>query len=714
MRRGTWACLSSAPAATAGKSSGIIVLKVLTFRSERNRGQRTGIGNAQMALLEKSYSGTLTRVVAQLIAVVLAVWLGAFWYCSGLRSCPAWPLGPSLVLLFAVLGWWRWRLAVDVAVLNLPLWIMLPLRLGVQNFSLVEIALLAAAFGGAIRVAQTGRFRWYATTLTPYLALMCLVALLSSALFFVRWFEVLDWVFVRVLANQLAGVFSIADGSKYHTLRGVLTLIGGFVFFHVVVARVRDTRDMRHLVQISLLSATLVALFGICQYFTHWNRVDFQPWSQRINSTFPDVNSLASFLVASIFMLAPLLTLEGGRKPRGMAWWVLPALLASFYMAHSRMAFAAALVTLPLYLVFRFGKVHLEKPIVWLYRKRRFLATVYVLVLLLVGSLVMGLDWQFHTDLHWTRTTGPLARALKGRLNIWRSGLYNLAEEPWLGRGIGTYYGHLGWHWEALETPEEWNWNPVLENAHNNFIQFLVETGIVGGGLIVLIVGLVLYQGLRAAAMHRGEERVILVGVFCGAVAFVLTFLTGHPLLIADVNLWFWFVVALLFVPHPSESLEFVEEQTRWWGWRRFLLVVVLLAGAGRWIKDSKPYPPTFYGYGIHDLEFMDTARGRYPFLWLEKRAVCRLYQQHPDLEFCLRNVLGERRPITVTIRVNGRRIDRVRLADARWRVCSYRLPETIHTAIKLEIESDYEWTSSGDRRRLSVQVQSLMDNSMM
>jgi hypothetical protein len=41
-------------------------------------------------------------------------------------------------------------------------------------------------------------------------------------------------------------------------------------------------------------------------------------------------------------------------------------------------------------------------------------------------------------------------------------------------------------------------------------------------------------------------------------------------------------------------------------------------------------------------------------------------------------------------------------------------LPETLHTAIKLEIRSDYEWTPPGERRRLSIQVQSLLDNSLM
>ncbi|KPL07969.1 hypothetical protein AMJ85_09110, partial [candidate division BRC1 bacterium SM23_51] len=531
-----------------------------------------------MALVEKSYSGRGPRVIAFLVALALGLWFGALLSGPEATRHPLWPLAVTYVALFAVLGWWRWRLVVDVVLVNLPLWVILPMRLGLPNFSLAEIALMAAAFGGAIRVAQTGRFRWFASSLTPYLALMGLVALLSSALFFIKWFVVLDSVFLRVLLHWLGRITHIDQGSNYHTLRGALTLIEGFIFFHVVLARVRDTRGVRHLVRLSLLSAVLVALFGICQRFTGWNQVDFGPWANRINSTFPDPNSLASFLVANLIMLVALLTVERGRKQLGLACLLLPIFVVSFLMVRSRSGIGALILVLPLWVVLRAEWLGLEKPVIWLYKKRRFLAIVYVLALLTLGSAFMGLDWVHHTDLEWTRSTGRVAQALKGRLNIWRSGLYNLAESPWFGRGIGTFYVFLGWHWENVGTPADWNWNPFFENAHNNFIQLLVETGIAGGGLFLLIVCLVLYQGMRAVVIHSGEDGAVLGGVLCGLVAFLLTCITGHPLLIVDVNLWFWFAAALLVVPSRAESVEFARALAHRRGFRRFILAVVLVA----------------------------------------------------------------------------------------------------------------------------------------
>ncbi|MCX8038431.1 MAG: O-antigen ligase family protein [Candidatus Sumerlaeia bacterium] len=666
-----------------------------------------------MASVETTYSGPKVRIVAGTIAAVLLLWLGAFAGRHGWLAWPAWWLEAGLITLFAIVGMRRWPLAIDAAIVAMPLCLMLPMRLGVPNYSIAEIALLATALGAALRVARTGQFRWVATPVTAWMVLLGLTALFSAALYFVRWHDVMNLVFARVLLGQLGVVFQLDKNAEFHALRGTLTLLGGLVFFHAVAARVRDFRHVRHLVQLSLFSAVLVALFGIGQYFTNWNRVDFEPWRHRINSTFPDVNSLASFLVANLFFLLPLLTREGW-KPRGMGWWALPLLCVGLWMAHSRIALGAAIVTLPLYFALLSRRFPLEKRVVWLFKKRSFLLLVYVFLLAVLGFAATGLDWLDHTDLEWTRSTGAVAQALKGRLNIWRSALYNLAEEPWLGCGTGMFYTLSFHHREPVVGGGEWNWNPYFENAHNYFIQIFTETGVVGGGLLLGILGLVLYQGLRAVVIHRNGERALLAGVLCGVVAFLLTCLTGHPLVLVDVNLWFWFTAALVFVAHEKESREYVIGQTRWRRAQSLALAAVVLLAAGRLADAYWPYPPKMIGYGLHALEGEDGGGAPCVYQWLEKRAVCRLYQARPDVEFSLRNVLGEQRPISVVIRVNGREIDRFVLGDRRWRLCRYRLPDTVRRMIRLEILSDHEWTLPNDRRRFSIQIQSLAENSWL
>ncbi len=61
------------------------------------------------------------------------------------------------------------------------------------------------------------------------------------------------------------------------------------------------------------------------------------------------------------------------------------------------------------------------------------------------------------------------------RLAHWRAGLLMFASEPWLGVGIGNYSANYGQY--ALPY-----WYDPLGHAHNVFINFLAETGILGLG----------------------------------------------------------------------------------------------------------------------------------------------------------------------------------------------------------------------------------------
>jgi len=660
-------------------------------------------------MIEKQHEGLRARLVAALVATALgALLLAAAWNLS--PKVP-WPLALAFVVLFAGLGARRWRLALDLAILNLPLWLILPMKLGIENFSIVEAALLAAALGGAVRVTWTGRFRWFATPATPYLALFGLAVIVSAGLFFAKYWIVLDPIFLRELLGWIGAVLQIPTGHAFHPLRATLTILEGLVFFHVVVARVQETDAVRRLVRLSVISTALVCVFGVLQHFTEWNRVDFEPWAARINATFPDVNSLASWIAANLFLLLPLLRLENGRRPRGIAWLALPLIAASFFMAHSRMAYGALILALPLCALLHSERLALERPAVLLFKKRRLAATVFLLLVLLLGTIVMGFDYDGHRDLRWTRMSGAVAETLKGRLNIWRSALYNAAESPWLGRGTGTLYAFLPAHWEPSPYPAAVDWNPFWENAHNYFLQILAETGAVGLGLFLLVLGAVGWQGLRALIIHTGE-RPLFAGILCGLVALLLTCVTGHPLLLVEVQLWFWFAAALLFAPAESESPAFHRAQAGRRGFRRLVLGLLLVAAFGGWVEARRPNTPRVASVGMYPAEFMLPAQQAYPVHWLRQKAVFRVYQAHPDLTFCLRNLLGAAQPIEVAIRVNGRMLDRLRLDEARWRVCSYRLPETLHTAVKLEILSDREWTVPHDPRRLAIQIQSLVENT--
>ena len=78
------------------------------------------------------------------------------------------------------------------------------------------------------------------------------------------------------------------------------------------------------------------------------------------------------------------------------------------------------------------------------------------------------------------------------------------------------------------------------ENAHNNFAQIAGELGI--AGLISFVAVLVV------ALWRRGEERSdhdVAMPVLLGLAAFILTWLGGHPLLVAEAAYPFWLTLGV-------------------------------------------------------------------------------------------------------------------------------------------------------------------------
>ena len=105
-------------------------------------------------------------------------------------------------------------------------------------------------------------------------------------------------------------------------------------------------------------------------------------------------------------------------------------------------------------------------------------------------------------------------------------------------------------------------------NAHNYFLQVATELGILG--LIAFVMSL--YTPLRASWNHIrfGRNDRFLAGIFAGIVCFLLTCLTGQPLIIAIVAYPFWIALGLLGAlnnmasqtQHSDKSLPLSSQRT--------------------------------------------------------------------------------------------------------------------------------------------------------
>ncbi len=139
----------------------------------------------------------------------------------------------------------------------------------------------------------------------------------------------------------------------------------------------------------------------------------------------------------------------------------------------------------------------------------------------------------------------PLNRAASAefRLMFLETGLRMSASRPWFGVGVGQYYLN-----SAQFSPPELLEDYPRENAHNNFLQLSAEMGIVGLGTFLWLIGPILWR-----AGTTSTPSWISGGLF-GLVAFLVSCLGNHPLLVPEVAYAFWLTLGLVATASPSAA----------------------------------------------------------------------------------------------------------------------------------------------------------------
>jgi O-antigen ligase len=482
----------------------------------------------------------------------------------------------------------------------------------------------------------------------------------------------------------------------YYPLRVGLTCLEGAVMFWVLstlLVRAGDpNRRVKMAVRGWLWGMTLVSLIAVAQYATganlheYWVRAN--PDLRRSHATLDDPNALASYLVL------------GTGLASGVAW------SATTWRQFAGAAVVAALtVTALVTTVSRAGWVGL-------------MAAVIVCTAMLPGTLVdhgsvvrrlrrvargiglavmaAGLLWTMADLALPDRTTSvpvetpwdaavqtvdprePLDTVLKGRLHLWRAGL-DLAEDHWLlGAGLGNYPRFLS-SYPGSRGPE---------NAHNYFIQVLAEAGTIGlAGLLLLLIAMALAVWPSSAGRNASRAR-LAVGVSMGLLAFVLTWLTGHPLLTLSNQLALAATlavgVAAIGLPtregyHASFADPHAPPTGRGWllhrAWIPSVLLVTFMAAVPRVRTSAEPDSSSSHASGLYGWESgpaIDGAPADVRFRWTRGHAIVREPVQGPVLRVPF--YVPQAHPVTVEAKVGGVDVAPVTFSQTGWHTQSYDL----------------------------------------
>ena len=338
-----------------------------------------------------------------------------------------------------------------------------------------------------------------------------------------------SWLFVPLCAHWInpTALFGIMHCSAW-------------VLMYLLVIQMPFNQDIfwRMTKNILFLLALISALIGLYQhYYLHHMAVGL----------FASRNSNGIFIVlAAVLVLGDLLI---KKQPSFLSNHVIKATLlfifnSALFLSLSRGVLLSYLISIIFLL-----SVNLK------YLNKKYL---YITLTLFLLSLVLFLI-NTHQSLNHRIM---MLHDEQSRLLIWK-GAWNLwLASPWYGIGLFNFK----YYYKAFSLPGD---NSSLEYAHNDYLQLLLETGI-PGALIILLVGLFLcFIGIRYLKNPNPDRatHIAITSLFAILIAFLSHSFVDYNFYLLPMNMLLGVLIAMLILKLgrqyvPRYSLPFAKVKT--------------------------------------------------------------------------------------------------------------------------------------------------------
>ena len=433
----------------------------------------------------------------------------------------------------------------------------------------------------------------------------------------------------------------------------------------------------------------------------------------RINASFTDVNALGAYL-ASVLTVVVALTVAARRVEAKVAGAVsAAAIVGATVFTASRAAWAGMVAGTAVMVV---GLLVWRLPS-WpasAYRAAR-MAVISVMVVFALG-LVGATAWATARDarigqrhsyvnvmLHTLNLRATAEERLRGRVQFWAAATRMVGARPWAGVGIGRYFKEV-YRW----APNQAALVRKQENAHNYYLQLAAETGLPAVAAFLALLGAGLTAGLRVCRSQAPREaRLIALGAACGILAFSLSLLTGHSLLLHEGQVTFWPLVALaLLTCHEWCG----KKPLRWAWWGRVASVAVPLAAAALVVTlparlaGSIPLQDVRVSGLLEDADVLSGIEGD----WTGGRATIDLPATARGATIVVRFAAPV--PQTIDVSLDGRPVERVSGVAGQRLQLRYLIPRVVSrtTFRSLDLVVSPTWAPDGTRQELGVIVESV------
>ena len=343
-------------------------------------------------------------------------------------------------------------------------------------------------------------------------------------------------IFLAVLFISSLASFAPMGSLKVWAMYFVFTL-----FYFVIINTIKTKNQLYSLLKIFVISGAVVALYGVLQYVFGWTTANawidetmFENDTMRVYSTLANPNVLGEFLLLVLPVTAVFVLKE---KCRYLSKWAYMAMFAvlglCLVLTQSRGCWIGFMISIVVFVTFYEGRWWACIPV----------------VLLLLPMIVPD------TVVDRIASVGNMEDSSTSyRVYIWM-GTLGMMKHYWLG-GIGMGEAAFSQVYPLFM------YNAIIApHSHNTFLQLLVEAGI--GGLAVFLV----MQGVFMVKMHtlyqmdykKNRDSAMALAIASGVIAFLVQSLFDYTFYNYRVMAIFFMVMAfgtaLKYIKSGEEEL---------------------------------------------------------------------------------------------------------------------------------------------------------------
>ena len=335
----------------------------------------------------------------------------------------------------------------------------------------------------------------------------------------------------------------------FETWKQILNIVSYFVFGYSIAIFCNSRSKIKLLVVIVLAVSALEALFGIYQYIK---------LNESASGTYISRTHYAGFLEITIFLLLGYafsiigknnndnnkfskfkkISISDTLFKQGLYIFIISLLIIALFLSGSRMGIISFFLTLLLF-IFLIRNYFLKQ-------KAQLVVLIFLIFILLGFILTIGIFPVIE------RFSDSFKDA-NSKITVWKDCVRIILDYPLFGTGLATFK-YIYPKYQSFFGVKTFHF------AHNDYIQLIVETGIISSSIVFILLYRFLKNSIYKITNFNSNRDLFLIyikiGAFCGVISILIHSLADFNLHIPANALYFSLLIGLLSTELKTETAD--------------------------------------------------------------------------------------------------------------------------------------------------------------